>query len=98
MDIIGFNEFVGILKTIERTGWVREKIPHPESVAEHSFRSGMLAMILAKERGVDQLKSMKMALIHDVGESLIGDIVTERPNVKIPQNVIKSRKRVNLKL
>ena len=77
MGIIEFNEFVGILKTIERTGWVRNKIPHPESVAEHSFRTGILAMLLSKDMNVDPLKSIKMALIHDIGESIIGDIVTE---------------------
>ncbi len=75
MNITEFNKFIGILKTVKRTGWVNNKIPHPESVAEHSFRTGILAMLLAKEMNVDALKSIKMALIHDVGESIIGDIV-----------------------
>lgn len=92
MDVIEFNKFIGILKTIERSGWVRNKIPHPESVAEHSFRTGILAMILAKDMDVDQLKSIKMALIHDIGESIIGDIVTERADVKIAKNLVESKK------
>ena len=92
MDIIKFNKFIGILKTIERTGWVRNNIPHPESVAEHSFRTGILAMLLAKEMNVDPLKSIKMALIHDIGESIIGDIVTERAGTKISENLAQSKK------
>ena len=93
MDIIKFNKFIGILKTIERTGWVRNNIPHPESVAEHSFRTGILAMLLAKEMNVDPLKSIKMAPIHDIGESIIGDIVTERAGTKISENLAQSKKK-----
>ena len=92
MDIIKFNKFIGILKTIERTGWVRNNIPHPESVAEHSFRTRILAMLLAKEMNVDPLKSIKMALIHDIRESIIGDIVTERAGTKISENLAQSKK------
>lgn len=76
MKFIQFAQIVGKLKSIKRTGWVNFNIPTPESVAEHSFRLAMLAMILAPKLKLDQLKTIKMSLIHDLGEAEIGDIVT----------------------
>lgn len=55
-------------KRLKRTGWVKSQIPDPETVAEHSFRVSLLAMILAPQFKVDQTKVTKMALIHDLGE------------------------------
>lgn len=69
---------IGKLKKLKRTGWVRCGIPDPESVAEHIFRLAVLTMFLARRAGVDMDKSLKMALIHDLGEAVIGDIVTRR--------------------
>ena len=78
MKILDFAFFLGKLKQTKRTGWVREKVPNPESVAEHSFRMAVLSMILAPKIGVDATKAIKMTLIHDIGEAEIGDIVTSR--------------------
>lgn len=87
MKVLDFAFVLGKLKKIKRTGWIRNHIPNPESVAEHSFRMSVLAMILAPKIGADINKSVKMALIHDIGEAEIGDIVTRRgikdlPNLK----------------
>lgn len=80
---LNFFEMVGKSKRIPRTGWVREGVHDPESVAEHSFRVGVLAMVLTSELGynLDQGKLMRMALLHDLGEVITGDIVTERWDV-----------------
>ena len=78
MDIIKFEAFIGRLKDLERTGWVRSKIPKPESVAEHIMATAMLTMLFAEKRKMNQLKAIKMALIHDVGEAIIGDLVAVR--------------------
>ena len=80
-DFIGFLEIAGKSKELLRSGWVREKVDHPESVADHSFRVGLMAMIFSEEVSdlhLDQLKLMKMALLHDLGEVITGDLVTER--------------------
>lgn len=77
MDILKFAEIVCKLKRTVRTGWKLFHVPHPESVADHSLNVALLAMILASRAKVDQLKVIKMALIHDLAESLTGDIVTE---------------------
>src|SRR5262245_5025299 len=61
------------LKQLERTGWAKRGIEIPESVADHSFGTAVMALVLAGQAGVDQNKSIKMALIHDVAESVVGD-------------------------
>lgn len=47
----------------------------PESVAEHSWRVSLLAMLLEDEiEGADFNKILRMCIIHDLGEALTGDI------------------------
>ncbi len=75
---LDFFRVVGKSKRIPRTGWVREKIKNPESIAEHSFRVGVLAMVLADKLGANKEKLMKMALLVDLGELATGDMVTAR--------------------
>jgi putative hydrolase of HD superfamily len=73
-ELAEFFGQVGKLKEIERTGWVRSRVKKPESVADHSFRTALMAMILAERKGLDVEKAIKLALLHDVAESKIGDI------------------------
>ncbi len=69
-------------KRILRTGWKREGIKDPESVAEHSFQLSIMAMVLlAEQYGVDREKLIKMAIVHDLGEAITGDIVWSRGKV-----------------
>jgi putative hydrolase of HD superfamily len=73
-EIVDFCKQVGKLKRISRKGWVSwAKVKRPESVADHSFRSAILAMCLSDLRGLDAEKMIRMALLHDVHEALIGD-------------------------
>lgn len=83
VDYLDFFEMVGKSKRLLRTGWVREKVKDPESVAEHSFRVSVLAMVLSDKLGysLDKNKLIKMAILHDLGEVITGDIVTERFDV-----------------
>ncbi len=78
IDYLGFLKEVGKSKRLLRSGWIREKVNDPESVAEHSFRVGVLAMVLSDAVEVDKDKLIKMALLHDLAEVTTGDIVTER--------------------
>jgi HD superfamily phosphodiesterase len=58
----------GRLKKEMRRGWVvKAGIPNPESVADHTFRTVLLAMLLGDSRHFDTEKMMRMALIHDLG-------------------------------
>ena len=46
-----------------------------ESVAEHSWRTALMAYLVADEfPGADMDKVIKMCLIHDMGEAFTGDI------------------------
>ena len=79
--IIEFVALVEKSKKILRSGWVREKIKDPESVAEHSFLLSVLAMVFADQIGIDKEKLIKMALVRGLGEVVTGDIVVERGNI-----------------
>ena len=69
-----FSEIVGKLKNIKRSGWASHVgIEKPESVADHSLRCAVLAMCFGDLADVDTEKLIKMLLLHDVQEALIGD-------------------------
>jgi putative hydrolase of HD superfamily len=63
----------GMLKRISRSGWWAEKVKHPESVADHVFRTAMVAFILAKLEGADPNKLCTAAVFHDMHETRLGD-------------------------
>lgn len=76
--LIEFFIEAGKLKGLERTGWVVEDIKSPESVADHSFRTALAVLVLAKSRqDLDLDRAVKIALVHDVEESLTGDILID---------------------
>ena len=76
-DPIKFFSLAGTLKKIPRTGWLTHGLINVESIAEHSYRVGIMGLILSEEMGCDSSKMIKMALIHDIAEILTGDIVWE---------------------
>src|SRR3954454_20843223 len=75
-DFARFLAQVGRLKTLKRAGWVRRGVSDPESVADHSFRAAVLAMLLGTDLGVDRDRLVRLLLVHDLAESDpdVGDI------------------------
>lgn len=69
---------IGRTKRVKRSGWVREGITEAESVADHSYRVAVMAMVFGARLGVNTDKLVKMALLHDLAEGITGDLVTER--------------------
>jgi len=70
------------LKLVPRSGWWYYGIKNPESVADHVYSVSLMALIMAeylREMGeeIDTGKVVKMALIHELGETRIGDIHLE---------------------
>ncbi|HEX5457548.1 MAG TPA: HD domain-containing protein [Candidatus Nitrosotalea sp.] len=64
------------LKRIPRSGWKNKVgIEHPESVADHSYETAIMAMIFSDTHNLDTEKTLKMALLHDLAESIIGDFM-----------------------
>lgn len=54
-----------------------------ESVAEHTWRLALMALVFADEMpGVDLLKLLKIIIVHDLGEAIGGDIpaIDQRPD------------------
>ncbi|GMT09354.1 hypothetical protein PFISCL1PPCAC_651, partial [Pristionchus fissidentatus] len=63
------------LKHLKRTGWVKCGVPEPETVAGHMYRMAVLAWSLKGELpGIDIDRCLKMSLVHDIGEAIVGDI------------------------
>ncbi|XP_023521188.1 HD domain-containing protein 2-like isoform X2 [Cucurbita pepo subsp. pepo] len=62
------------LKTTKRTGWVRRRVKDPESIADHMYRMGVMALISSDIPGIDRDKCIKMAIVHDIAEAIVGDI------------------------
>lgn len=69
-----FLHEAGHLKNLPRAGWLLLGIRHPESVAEHSFRVGLIGIVLASLEGADSGRTAALCLMHDVHETRIGDV------------------------
>ncbi len=65
---------MGHLKQVPRAGWLLLGIPEPESVAEHSFRAGVVGIVLAALEGADVGRTAALCLVHDAHETRIGDV------------------------
>jgi putative hydrolases of HD superfamily len=74
--MLRFLHLAGRLKETDRAGWKLRGIEAPESVAEHTFRLALLALVLAPKSDppLDRARCVAMALVHDLAESLVGDI------------------------
>ncbi len=86
----------GKLKTVKRQGWVDAGIPggDVESVADHSFRVAFIVAFIAPAGGHDPLKAVRMALLHDLAESAVGDLtpssgVTARRKARMEREAFK---------
>ena len=64
----------GALKHVRRTGWWMAGIRDPESVAEHSWRTAVIATILAQLEGADAARATLLAVWHDAHETRTGDV------------------------
>lgn len=75
-NLPGFFSIGGRLKFEPRRGWaLKLGLANPESVADHSYRVALMAMVYSDERGLDTGKAMRMALLHDLPEAVVGDSI-----------------------
>lgn len=59
-----------------RRGWVdKAGIESPESVADHTYMTTLMAMVFGDLLGLDTSKLMKLAILHDLAEHITGDIM-----------------------
>jgi len=64
----------GTLKQSRRTGWWMAGVRDPESVAEHAWRTSLIASIIAKLEGADPAQAALLAVWHDSQETRTGDV------------------------
>jgi putative hydrolases of HD superfamily len=85
--LFDFFYTISELKKVPRRGW-KEKvgIERPESVADHSYGVAVLAMLFSDHKNLDTEKILKMALLHDLPESITGDFT--------PNEISKETKKV----
>ena len=74
LGVVRFAYEAGQLKRSRRTGWWRAGIRDPESVAEHSWRTAVLAWVIAAAQGADPERAATIGVFHDLAEARTGDI------------------------
>jgi putative hydrolase of HD superfamily len=71
--VLAFLRDAERLKTVTRSGWT--STGKAESVAEHTWRLCLMAMVLyGRAEDIDLARLLKMCLIHDLGEAIGGDV------------------------
>jgi putative hydrolase of HD superfamily len=73
-DLDSFFQSTLKLKSVKRSGWVSKvRVRSAESVADHTFATCSIAMLLADMLGADTERVMRMVILHDLAESIVGD-------------------------
>ncbi|XP_013414709.1 HD domain-containing protein 2 [Lingula anatina] len=72
--LLEFFMVVGRLKRTVRAGWVQRHVAQPESVSDHMYRMAVMTLALGDNDGINRDRCLKLALVHDMAESLVGDI------------------------
>ncbi|KAK3164883.1 hypothetical protein QOZ80_1AG0026060 [Eleusine coracana subsp. coracana] len=68
--------------TTKRKGWINHSIKGPESIADHMYRMALMALIAGDLPSVDRERCIKIAIVHDLAEAIVGDIT---PSDGIPK-------------
>ncbi len=94
MTILDFFNTAASLKKISRQGWIDKlNMENPESVADHSFSMAIMGMIISDLQNYDSEKILKMILLHDLAESITGDITPDKMDketkTKLEENAFK---------
>lgn len=71
--MLAFLNVVQQLKLQKRTGWLDHNINPCESISDHMYRMGVTSMLI-KNPEVNRDKCVRIALVHDIAEALVGDI------------------------
>ncbi len=83
--LLNFLAHTTVLKQLPRTGWLFAGVPSPESVADHTAATALVALMLAEAINVDPVSEgldcvldvgrvVQLALVHDLAESVTTDL------------------------
>lgn len=92
-DAAGAMNFIfeaGVLKRAARTGWWFAGVKEPESIADHSFRTSLIGMMLAVMEGADPARVSMLCVLHDTQETRITDIphIAKRYLIAVPNTAV----------
>lgn len=76
--VLAFLHVVQHLKIQKRTGWLDHDIKECESISDHMYRMGVTSMLI-KDPKVNRDKCVRIAMVHDIAEALVGDITPFDP-------------------
>lgn len=71
--VVAFLQHAERLKAVTRNAWL--STGQQESVAEHTWRLALMALVLGRHfPGVDLGRVLQILLVHDLGEAIHGDV------------------------
>lgn len=71
-EFIKYFYELGMLKRLRRTGYHAAGIKDPETVADHTYRTIVIAYFIAKLEKADAERTILLTLFHDNVETRIG--------------------------
>lgn len=79
-NILNFYKYVVNLQNINRKGWIRRELPteYYENDVEHTMQMLMFSILythIYKPSDIDKTRLYETVLVHDIGESIIDDMV-----------------------
>jgi putative hydrolases of HD superfamily len=78
------------LKNVTRSAWTSGGTP--ESVAEHTWRLCLMALVFSERVGpIDVGKLLKMCIVHDLGEAIGGDVPAIHQDPAAPKSDAERR-------
>ena len=91
--LVRFWQYAAELKREQRKGWQKRVDGRVESIADHSFAVALLALYEGERRGYDLERILKLALIHDLEEAIIGDLAPQDKRSRGPTRVRRDREK-----
>lgn len=82
-EVLKFLDLVSNLKHYNRRGWEHSNIKNHETIAGHMYGMAMMTFLLGDKSNLDRFKCLQLALVHDLAESIVGDII---PNDNISED------------
>jgi len=77
--ILDFFNIAANLKKIPRQGWINKlSLEKPESVADHTYSLAIMGMVFSDLENFNTEKILKIILLHDLAESIVGDITPDQ--------------------
>jgi putative hydrolase of HD superfamily len=76
-EVAKYTFEAGMLKRVARSGWWAENVGNPESVADHTFRTAVIAFMLARMGGLGEAGANRIctaAVFHDMHETRLLDL------------------------